>query len=120
MTIKSYLTGLKSLHIDLWLSTKTFGNHRLHRIIRGINHFHGETNRKDRLTITRGILLCILSRLDSNDPRDAILYGTFYIAHPGFLCAGEMTWTANDPIHGHTEFAQWNVTPKSIQLEGGY
>ena len=37
MTIKRYLTGPMSLHINLGLSTKPFGNHRLQRIIRGIN-----------------------------------------------------------------------------------
>jgi len=94
-----------------------FGNHRLQRIIRGINRFHGEPSRKERLPITRGLLIRILSLLDANDPRDANLYGTFCIAHVGFLRAGEVTWTANDLIHGHTEFAQWNLTRRSIQFE---
>jgi len=67
-TIKSYLTGLKSLHIDLGLSTEPFGNHCLQGIIRGINRFHGEPNNKERLPTTRGLLIRILSLLDANDP----------------------------------------------------
>jgi hypothetical protein len=115
--IERYLTGLKSLHIDLGLSTEPFGNHRLQRIIRGINLFHGEPSRKECLPITRGLLICIRSLLDANDPRDANLYGDFCIAHAGFLRAGEITWTVNDLIHGNTEFAQWNLTRRSIQFE---
>jgi hypothetical protein len=51
-TINSYLTGLQSLHIDLGLSTEPFGNHRLQRINRGINRFHGEPNKMERLPIS--------------------------------------------------------------------
>jgi hypothetical protein len=39
------------------------------------------------------------------------------MAHAGFLRAGEVTWTANDLIHAHTEFAQRNLTRRSIQFE---
>ena len=56
-TINTDLTGVKSLHIDLGLSTEPFGNHRLQRIIRGINRFHGEQNKKERLPITCGLLI---------------------------------------------------------------
>jgi hypothetical protein len=45
------------------------------------------------------------------------LYGAFCIAHAGFPRAGEITWTANDPIHGQTELAQWHLTRRSIQYE---
>jgi hypothetical protein len=116
-TIKSYLTGLKSLHVDLGLGTKPFGNPRLQRIIRGINRFQGEPNRKERLPITRNLLIRLLSLLDRNDPRDANLYGAFCLAHAGFLRAGEFTWSENNLVHGHTEFAPWNLTQRSIQFE---
>jgi len=109
-TIKSDLPGLQSLHIDLGLSNEPFGNHRLQHTIRVISRFHGELNRQECLPITRGILMHILSLLETNDPRDANVYGTFCIAHTGFLRAGEITFTANDLIHGHKEFAQWNLT----------
>jgi hypothetical protein len=39
------------------------------------------------------------------------------MAHAGFLWAVEITWTANDLIHGHTELAQWDLTRSSIQFE---
>jgi len=35
----------------------------------------------------------------------------------GRIPVGEVTWTANDLIHGHTEFAQWNLTQRSIQFK---
>jgi hypothetical protein len=116
-TIKSYLRGQKSLHFDLGLSTEPVGNHRLQRIIRGINRFHAEPNKKKRYPITRGLLRRILSLLDANNLHDANLYGAFCIAHAGVLRAGEITWTANNQILGHTEFAQWNLTRSSIQFQ---
>jgi hypothetical protein len=106
-----------SFHIDLGLCTKPFGNHRLLRIIAGINRFHGKPNQKKRLPITRGVLIHILTLLDSNDPHNANLYGAFCIAHARFLQAGEIQLTAKDLIHGHTEFAQWDLTQGSIQFE---
>jgi hypothetical protein len=81
-TTKSYLTGLKSLHIDLGLSTEQFGNYRLQRIIRGINRFHSQPNKKERPQITRGLLIRILSLLDANDPRNANLYCAFHQQQP--------------------------------------
>ena len=116
-TINSYLTVLKSLHIQLGLSTEPFGNHRLQRIIRGINRFHRKPNQKECLLIPRGLLVRIISLLDAPDPRDGNLYGTFCVAHTGFLWACEITRTTNDLIHGHAEFAQWILTRSCIQLE---
>jgi hypothetical protein len=55
--------------------------------------------------------------VDANDPRDTNLYGAVCIAHAGFLWAGEITWTAKYLIHGHTKFAQWNLSQSSIQFE---
>jgi hypothetical protein len=57
----------------------------------GINRFHGEPYKMERLPITRGLLIRILSLLDPNDPSDANLYGAFCIAHAGFLQAGDIT-----------------------------
>ena len=44
-------------------------------------------------------------------------HSAFCIARARFLRAGEITWTANDQIHGQTEFAQWNLTQRLIQFE---
>jgi len=82
-----------------------------------MNRFHGQPNKKECLPIPRCLLICILSLLDTNDPRDANLYGAFGIAHAGSLRAGELTWTANNRIYDHTEFTQWNLTSTSVQFE---
>jgi hypothetical protein len=88
-TIKSNLTGLKSLLIDVGISTEPFGTHCLLRIIRGINRFHSQPNKKEYLPITRGLLIRILSLLDANDPSDANIYGAICIAHAGYLRGGD-------------------------------
>jgi hypothetical protein len=81
---------------------------------------HSETNKKERLPITCGLLIHILSLLDVNDPRDRNLYGAFWVLPAGLLWASETTWTVNHLIHGYTEFAQWNLTRRCIQLEEGW
>ena len=72
-TIKCYITGLQSLHTDLGLSTEPFGNHCPQHIVRGIDRFHDEQKKKERIPITRGLLFRIFSLPDANDPRDANL-----------------------------------------------
>ena len=116
-TSNSYHTGVKSLLINLGLNTGPWGNHRQQRIIRAINRFHSDPNKKEHFPISRGLFIPILSLLDANDPRDKNLNGAFCIAVAGFLGAGEISWTANDLMHGHRDVAQWNHTRTSIQFE---
>ncbi|KAA8895811.1 hypothetical protein FN846DRAFT_911355 [Sphaerosporella brunnea] len=68
-TMKSYLTGLRSYCVDMGMDDlDVFCHPRVQRVIRGIKIFHGarESDRRERLPITRDLLLHILTRLDSN------------------------------------------------------
>jgi hypothetical protein len=106
-----------TVHIDLGLSTEPFGNRHLQHIIRGINRFHREPKKKKRLPMPHGVLIHIILLLDPNDPRDANLYCAFCIVQVRFRTAGQITWAANDLIHGHTQFTQWNLTQRGIRFE---
>ena len=68
-TIKLYLTGLRSHCVDLGTAhLSAIEDPRPQRILQGIKIFHAaqETEPRKRLPITRGLLLCLVSGLDTS------------------------------------------------------
>jgi hypothetical protein len=116
-TMKSYITGLRSLHVDMGLPTDGIFDHpRLQRIIQGSRRFHGEAGTRERLPITRDVLLKILQCLPRwrTDTIQANLYAAFCLAFAGFLRVGEFTWSEyTDPL----EFARWHLTWRSVNIQ---
>ena len=72
-TIKLYLTGLRSYRVDLGLEPLTAFKHpRLQRLVWGIKSFHASREAiplRERLPITRDILLRLLASLDQRSHR---------------------------------------------------
>ena len=62
-TMKQYLSGLQSYHVDLGLPVAAFQDERLERVIRGIKRDHAEPDRRERTPLTRDSLLRILREL---------------------------------------------------------
>jgi integrase len=118
-TMKSYITGLRSLHVDMGLPTDGIFDHpRLQRIIHGARRFHGEAGTRERLPITRDVLLKILQCLPRwrTDSAQANLYAAFCLAFAGFLRVGEFTWS-NHTIDNPLEFARWHLTWRSVAIQ---
>ena len=114
-TIKLYLTGLRSCCIDLGLADLTaFGDPRLQRILRGINIFHAarETESRERLPITRDILLRLLAHLDQNTHEGATFYAALCLAFAACLRISEFTWSNS----GWQYFKHWHITRNSVQF----
>ena len=64
-TIKAYLVGVRSTHIDLGFDAPEAFNHpALKRIINGIRRLRGEADAQERRPITRDVLLKLLSTFD--------------------------------------------------------
>jgi hypothetical protein len=117
--MKSYITGLRSLHIDMGLPTDGIFDHpRLQRIIHGARRFHGETGTRERLPITRDVLLKVLQCLPRwrTDLLQANLYAAFCLAFAGFLRVSEFTWTEYTP-NNQLEFARWHLTWRSVDIQ---
>jgi hypothetical protein len=117
--MKSYITGLRSLHIDMGLPTDGIFDHpRLQRIIHGARRFHGEAGIRERLPITREVLLKVLQCLPRwrTDLMQANLYAAFCLAFAGFLRVSEFTWTDYTP-NNQLEFARWHLTWRSVDIQ---
>lgn len=96
-TIKAYLTGVRSAHIDLGYEDLTvFHSPQLQRIVNGIRRLQGEADSKERQPITKEILLQLLSEIDRSTKHGATIYASFCLAFAAFLRIGEFTYTTHD------------------------
>lgn len=115
-TIKSYLAGVKSSQVDTGFEDlEVFDHPMLKRIITGIKRKNGEADKRERLPITKNILLRLIQNLDMTDQSQATLHAAYCLAFAAFLRAGEFTYTqreAQDP-----SFGSWHLTRGSIRLE---
>src|SRR5205814_1891120 len=91
-TTKKYLQGLRSYHIDMGYDASAFDDPRLERFIRGGKRYYGDVGRRERLPITRDILIRILQQIPST--YDGInIRAALCVAFAGFLRAGEITYS---------------------------
>ena len=60
-TVKSYLTGIRSAHIDLgYYLPKVFESPVLERLIKSIRRMHGKSDTQERLPFIKDLLLQVL------------------------------------------------------------
>ena len=95
-TVRSYLTGLRSHHVDLGLPTAVFGDERIKRILHGSLRIHGAAPIRPRAEITKDILTRIVRTLGYHYD-DVNLRAAFTTAFSAFLRAGELTWDSWNP-----------------------
>src|SRR5579859_6854943 len=91
-TTKSYISHLRSYHIDKGYTTDIFNDERIKRILRGVARKYGNKPKRERLEITSEILQAILVTLRYTHD-DVNIYAAFCTAFAGFLRIGEFTWS---------------------------
>ena len=113
-TIKANITALRSAHIDYGLGTiDAFSDPRLQRVISGIKRDIGGLDTKERLPITKEVLIKCLRTLDRASLYGATIYAAFCLAFAGFLRVGEITYSSTDLT---TNFGDYHVTRRSLRL----
>ncbi|KAJ8472984.1 hypothetical protein ONZ45_g16464 [Pleurotus djamor] len=89
-TIKSYISAVRSLHLDADLPFDACESPVLQRLLRGIKRFHGERDRLAKLPITLDIMRR-LSSIPSPTFDDVVFLTAVRLAFAGFLRCGEFT-----------------------------
>ena len=114
-TIKSYLTVVRSAHVDLgYEDLSMFQNAQLQRMITGNRRLHGEAETRERRPITKELLLQMLPFFNQNTKEGAVLHAAFCLAFAAFLRIGEFTYTSRD--RQASDFSQWFLTRRSVRL----
>ena len=90
-TIKVYLAGVRSLHIDHGFDNPLKNCLRLERVIRGVKREQG-TGTRPRLPITAAILRRLLNPLNYSD---SLFWAACCTGFFGFLRCGEFTTTSS-------------------------
>jgi hypothetical protein len=105
-TVKSYLTPLRSIHIDQGIPTDVFDDPRIQRMLRGALRVYRSEPIRERGEITKDILIKMVSTF-GNSHDDINLQAAFTVAFAAFLRAGEFTWD------------DWNNTTHLTHLSRG-
>lgn len=115
-TIKTYLTGLRSCLVDFGVpqGLDIFHHPSINRMIVGVQRRRGDTVKRERLPITKDILLQLVLRLDITTEPHAIIHAAYCLAFAGFLRAGEFTYSKRDLEDSN--FASWHLTRQSIEF----
>lgn len=107
-TIKRYLAGLQSLHLECTLDEaelKVYSHPMLQRIIKSFWRIYKEGDIWQRRPITCDILLKLISRFDSTTLKRANLHAVFCLAFAEFFRMGEFTYNKVE-----SDFNSWNLT----------
>lgn len=114
-TVSSYLSALKSYHIDRRLSLKGFDDPRMALIIKGGKRLF-PSKKKNRLPITKDIL----EKITKEEPltvTDLNIDTAFKVAWAGFMRLGEITYTAAEAKK--PTFAETKLTRSDISFAEG-
>lgn len=115
-TIRTYLAGLRSFLVDLGVSDlQIFQHPSIHRMITGLKRREGEVDKRERLPVTRDILLKLLTQLDTKVETHAIIHAAYCLAFAAFLRVGEFTYSARDLRD--LDFSSWHLTRKSVDIQ---
>jgi hypothetical protein len=88
-TVRSYLYGVRSAHIDLGLEDPIRGKHQLHRLLRGIKRMQGVKPPMERFPVTLQVLETLYTQVDWERHDDAMLFCAWSAAVFGLLRSGE-------------------------------
>ena len=110
-TIQSYLSALRSYHIDHHLSIDAFSSPLIDRMLKGARHIYPHS-KKECLSITKDILVKITSTIPISI-EEINIDTAFKVAWAGFLRLGEITYSnaeAQAPTFVNTKLTRSDIT----------
>ena len=90
-TVTSYLSAVRSLHVDLGLPDPMLGSHRLHRLVRGVRRQGPPSQRVSRLPVTNRLMVVLGQSLAMPSFNHRMFWAACCAAFFGFLRVGEFT-----------------------------
>ena len=90
-TAKSYVTAIRSFHIENGFPITIFSHPRIELVIRGGKRVYGEGVKKLRLPLTSSVLLRIVNEVRV-DEEGINVKAALCVAFAAFLRSGEFTW----------------------------
>jgi hypothetical protein len=84
-TIKSYLMGVRLLHLEAGFANPLPSFFNLDRTLQGVKRLKGDTNPNRKLAVTPDILARIIRRLDVFSSRNAAFVAAMLVAFFGFF-----------------------------------
>ena len=110
--VKICITILRFVCVDRkYFDLNIFNESLLHREINEIKRMYEKSEKRERKTISRDILLDILQSFDTRIRKSAILHVAFCLAFADFLRIDEFTWSNADRT---PEFSKRCVTRSSV------
>ena len=110
-TIKSYLSAVRSLHIDEGLPFDACESESVHRVIRGIKRFYGEKARSPKLPVLLGTLQRLTATSgDLSNRFNAVFDAAIKVAWAGFLRCGEFTLGSGQIFNPSVHLSRASVT----------
>lgn len=111
-TIKSYLNGVRIVHLEAGLANPILGNYNLERTLRGIKRAKSDVTPHRKLAITLTILKAIIQRLDLFDTRHVALAAAMVVAFFAFLRKANLvpSGTASDPVDDMSPVRRSDIT----------
>lgn len=115
-TLDSYVSALRSVHVDLDLDTLLFNSPHILRLLAGVKNLFPHESKCNRQAISRSLLTELLSKEASKGehPIDTLnLNAAFTMAFSGFMRMGEFTYTAHD-LKNERRFEAEKLTRRRI------
>ena len=114
-TIRSYLSGVRSFHVDSGVPDPLEGKEMLHRALRGIKRLHGQAQSKPKLPVTLALLESIAPLINWSSHDEVMIFASWCIATAGLLRSGEFTVFSGNPAP-----ALLNKNLSELRSDGGF